>query len=73
MDIIESRGTNNQPRQTESLADLPLTTEQEEETKAGASRSSGNSTSVADSALLGSFLAFPGFTGGVSVASGDVN
>lgn len=45
-------------KQTESLADLPLTTEQAEETKAGASPSSGRATVVADSALLASFLAF---------------
>jgi len=43
--------------QTESLADLGLTGEQAEETKAGGT------------GKVESFLAFPGFTGGVFVAS----
>ena len=44
--------------QTKSLADLPLTSEQAEETKAGG-----------ETRAVGSFLAFPGFNGGVFVAS----
>ena len=41
-------------KETQSLPDLPLSDENSEETKAGA----------------GSFLAFPGFTGGVFVGGG---
>lgn len=69
MKKTENHEMNNQSAQTESLADLPLTTEQAQETKAGAGRSSSGT----GGAQLASFLAFPGFTGGVSVASGDVN
>ena len=44
-------------KETQSLPDLPLSDENSEETKAGADR-------------VGSFLAFPGFNGGVFVGGG---
>ena len=43
---------------TESVTDLPVSSEQAEEIEAG---------------RTGSFHAFPGFSGGVYVAAGDVN
>ena len=43
---------------TESVADLPVSSEQAEEIEAG---------------RTGSFHSFPGFTGGVYVAAGDVD
>ena len=45
--------------ETQPLPDLPLSDENSDETKAGADRP------------VGSFLAFPGFNGGVFVGSGD--
>jgi hypothetical protein len=59
----EKRETSIQSKQTESLADLPLTDEQAEETRAGTGT---------HGAELASFYAFGGFSGGVSVASSDI-
>lgn len=47
----------------ESVADLPINSQQAEKVEAGA-ESKGSTRS---------FQAFPGFTGGVYVAAGDVN
>lgn len=52
----------------DSVADLEVNSEQAEEIQAGAETKSGTGR-----AILGSFVAFPGFTGGVRVAAGDVD
>ena len=53
---------------TDSVADLEVNSDQAEEIQAGAETKSGSG-----GAIVGSFLAFPGFTGGVRVAAGDVD
>ena len=53
-----SKPEETKPETTESVADLPVNSEQAEEIEAG---------------RAGSFHAFPGFNGGVYVAAGDVN
>ena len=55
------------PENTDSVADLEVNSEQAEEIQAGAETKSSSGGTV------GSFLAFPGFTGGVHVAAGDVD
>lgn len=55
MNKQDNREANNRSEQTESLADLPLTIEQAEETNAGTGFSAYNMT----------------FQGGVRVASGE--
>jgi hypothetical protein len=55
MNKQDNREANNQSAQTESLADLALTTEQAEETKAGTGFNAYNMS----------------FQGGVRVASGE--
>jgi len=50
----------------ESVADLPVSFEQADEIQAGAETKETSGTTR-------SFNSFPGFTGGVYVAAGDVN
>ena len=59
MKNTESKTQDN----TDSVTDLEVNAEQAEEIQAGAEAKG----------MVGSFLAFPGFTGGVRVAAGDVD
>ena len=56
--------------QTAALPDLPLDSEHAEQTRAGSGVVSPlGPPATSEEKKLDSFLAFPGFTGGVSVAS----
>jgi hypothetical protein len=55
---VNQQDDSENKEQTAPLTDLALNTEREEETKGGRDTS---------------FHSFPGFTGGVFVATGDVN
>ena len=59
-------GQKEKKETTESVTDLPVSSEKAEEIQAGAETKETNGTTR-------SFHSFPGFTGGVYVAAGDVD